>query len=481
MRAYISLNNIISSALAIWLFLLPWQTRHIYQPAFLNGGYYEYGTLSFYATELLGWGIVLLFAGQIIICNFQFSIFKQWKNSKLFKKIFLGILISVSILVFFITNSTNPEVSFQYVIRLLQALCMGVIIICHPEWSRSAMRDPLNSRINAKTRGSIIPRDDNGTANYKLQITNYLAALWLGGITQALLAIYQFFTQHISANKWLGLAVHNPSDLGAFVVEHSDERWLRAYGAFGSPNSLGIYLAVVLVIGLIWYLSLAEKKAKLLVNVGQLVILSGLLVSFSRGAWLAASAGLLSIFLILLLNKKIFSEPSSNFHSISKVLVPFVSYSLLTLSFLILFSPLIITRFNTANRLEQRSVSERQTQWHEAMPLLKLNWLLGVGPGAYTAALARVYPGRPAFAYQPIHNIYALALVEWGSLISVIFFAASAWVLKCLIKTTPMAAGVVATLLVAGLFDHWLVSLYTGLIVWIVALTLSRGLGEKKL
>ena len=78
------------------------------------------------------------------------------------------------------------------------------------------------------------------------QTKKLITALWLSGLAQGLLAIWQFLSQGVLASKWLGLAAHLASDQGSFVVEFGGERWLRAYGSFGSPNSLGIYLAVIL-------------------------------------------------------------------------------------------------------------------------------------------------------------------------------------------------------------------------------------------
>ena len=54
------LEKIIYYLLLIFLFLLPWQTRFVYQPAFLNGGFWEYGSLTWYATEVLLWVIIVL-------------------------------------------------------------------------------------------------------------------------------------------------------------------------------------------------------------------------------------------------------------------------------------------------------------------------------------------------------------------------------------------------------------------------------------
>src|SRR3989344_9423215 len=79
------LKTVINYLLLLFLFLLPWQTRWIYQPAMLNGGFWEYGTQSFYGTEILLWLIVILFLidrfrhkefWQTILNRFVFSRFR---------------------------------------------------------------------------------------------------------------------------------------------------------------------------------------------------------------------------------------------------------------------------------------------------------------------------------------------------------------------------------------------------------------------
>src|SRR3989339_1154122 len=57
-----SLNKTINYLLLLFLFLLPWQSRIVYERGYLNGGYWEYGSLSLFATEILLWLIVVLFA-----------------------------------------------------------------------------------------------------------------------------------------------------------------------------------------------------------------------------------------------------------------------------------------------------------------------------------------------------------------------------------------------------------------------------------
>ena len=60
------LRQAIKTLLYFFIFLLPWQTRWIYDPGELNAGFWEYGTKSLYITEIL-LGIIIVLALVYII------------------------------------------------------------------------------------------------------------------------------------------------------------------------------------------------------------------------------------------------------------------------------------------------------------------------------------------------------------------------------------------------------------------------------
>lgn len=405
------------------LFLLPWQTRYILQYGKLGGGPWEYGTFSIYGVEILVWIIILLFFIR------QIREKKWWPNFLLQKKDMVLPIIFLLLMGLSLAVSENFWVSYQYVFRWLGAMSFAIIL-------------------------------GSGIEGYKRN----LAALWLGGVPQGLLAVYQFLTQHIFANKWLGMAAQEAMQGGASVVEFGDERWLRAYGSFGSPNSLAIYLAVLLVLGFIIYFKTEHPVLKIFITVGQLVITSGLLLSFSRGAWVAATVGMVVLFFVIFFAKKdwrVFFIRQSIFVAV------------LTGFWVGVFYPVFNARFNTQNRLEARSISERQGQYIESLYFIKQSPLFGAGPGVYTFILARKYPELQFWQLQPVHNIYILSIVEFG-----IFFTVSLGLIvlnqiRRVIKNNLIFLPILGTILTAGLFDHWLFSMFSGLLLWWVIWTLS--------
>jgi O-antigen ligase len=448
----------------IFLFLLPWQTRWIYQWGEISGGYFEYGTLSFYGTEILLWLIVLLSIffkpiflrkpclsagrgwGEVLSKKFWKEFFKKdkttSKKSNIFLLIYIVILILFGVILF---NSLNFDISLQWFTRFLGVLCLGVVILAGTE-----------SEPNEETKQS-------------RGIENYLLALWLGAVVQGLIALVQFFVQSIPANKWLGWAYQAGFVGGSSVIEFGGGRFLRAYGSFGSPNSLGIYLAVCLILGLILYLKVNNQKKistsyYSLFIAGQLLILAGLILSFSRSAWLASLISLFFLFFIIL---KFYNLDFKFF--IKQLLY----YFLLSCLFLFLLWPLFTARFNLDNRLELRSVLERKSQYHESLEIIANNFWWGVGPGNYTLALHEKYPDRLSWEYQPVHNIYLLSLAELGIILSTVFYILVFWLLVKIWKCHKLFFPAVLILLIVGMFDHWLFSMYTGVILFGIVLLLA--------
>ncbi len=412
----IKFSEIKNWLLLLFLFVLPWQTRWIYQTAYVGKDFWEYGSLSLYGTELLLGIVILLFLIEKIHNNFS-NLFIKNLNKKRLIKILLSFF---GILLLYLLTSTNRAITWQYLNWLIYGFCLIFII-----WQ---------SRLSFK---------------------KFSLAVWGGGVLQAVLGIWQFFLQYIPANKWLGMAVQDPYQLGVAVVEVGDERWLRAYGAFGWPNSLGIYLAVVFILGVILICRNENSKIKTLLLVGQTMILLGLFFSFARGAWLALIVGLL----VLIIKKntgKLFWQQIG-------------VYALIILILLVIFKPLIFSRFDINNRLEKMSLSQRANQLTEFRQVFSKNYLIGVGPGNYTVVLHGLYPKYSAGDLKPVHNIFLLFLAEWG-LVGMIFCSLIIFYNK---KMSHWSFPPLTVLLVAGLFDHWSVSLFTGLIFFCLVVGLS--------
>lgn len=423
-------ENIFIIFLAALIWLLPWQTRYFIVPGIINHAYFEYRTISLYATELLAWVIIV---GVGVNSRAQIRIFlRNLSRRHFFYFGILGIVISIAIVF-----SVVSWLSVYTVYRWILAVCLAGIV-------------------------------GKQLAENRLIL---LSALWAGGVVQALLALYQFFSQTIPGSKWLGMAVQLPQTLGVSVVENSAGRWVRAYGSFGWPTSLGIYLALTLIVGALLTIMLSSRRARLALFAGELIMAAGLFVTFARGAWIATVIGL-AVLTSGALWKYRTTKTLEDKRSAQILVMLCTSLVVVIGVYGYLMRPLLSSRLASVGALETRSITERVSQYRDAAALIKRHPFFGTGPGAYTSALASEFPDRDIYELQPVHNMFVLLIAEIGIPGSFLIFGLLGYVFwrarQNYMLLTPLAA-----LMIAGLFDHWLLSLWGGLLTLAMASALS--------
>ena len=147
--------------------------------------------------------------------------------------------------------------------------------------------------------------------------------------------------------------------------------------------------------------------------------------------------------------------------------------SLLLFSFILSnsFGALVAARFDFGNRLEQKSLSERETQVYEVKDIINDNFWLGVGLGNYSLALSEVYPDQPAYRYQPIHNSPLLIWAETGIIGLVFFVLFFIYLAGTAIRqkdSLKLAIWVMVFMMLMA--EHWPVSLHFG---WLMLALIS--------
>lgn len=81
----------------------------------------------------------------------------------------------------------------------------------------------------------------------------------------------------------------------------------------------------------------------------------------------------------------------------------------------VIYQDPLSSRLESQTRLEVKSNYERIVYFTQAKQLVEQNWYKGVGLGNYTLALYDHLPEkREAWFYQPVHNVYFLICVELG-------------------------------------------------------------------
>ena len=405
-----------------FIFLLPWQTKLILRPAADN-----FAEISLYATHLLL---------AIILILFFIYKFREKKNTEKISPLW-GALVGLELLILtsFFFAADQVLAFYHYVLFVVG---VGLFYLVREETKEGFYKE-------------------NRFDKFKI-IYSFLAGIFL----QAILGIYQFLTQQTFACKYFGLAPHDAGTLGTAVIETASGRWLRAYGGFDHPNIFGGVLAIALIFTA--YLLARKKMIRSGQEVGESIFLFifyftaliALFFTFSRAAWLAYGFGLLVLFIALIIKK--------DYWILGRFLALFFFSAIMLAIVACPYQDLLQVRIDGTARLEQKSLNERWEGLGQAKDLIKHNLLFGVGTGNYTVALERQDQAKkPAYDYQPVHNVFLLLWTESGLFALVFFFAFLFFLIKEN-RRAVFSGAIFTALIILMLFDHWLLSLPFGIL-----------------
>lgn len=422
-----NLTKIINYLLIIFLFSLPWQTRYILLAGSLKGEYWEYSTLALYASDAL---LILIFILAII-------------NNYLNK---IKIKLSTSTIWLLILSSGLLLVNLYFSLN-------KIVTLWHIGWLVLAIGSFI-----------ILQKSD-------LQKSSAIIAFITGAALSALLGLWQFISQSSFASTILGLAKHNPNQLGVSVIEAIApdgivERWLRAYGSLDHPNMLGGLMFAGLIFSLFFIANNNYKNKKnIFIYASLIALIGGLITSFSRAGMLAIFVSVVIFMFHSLRQKQIKSKEVWLFFIIN-----FFMIILLAIPYYYLFVP----RFYANSRLEIISTEERFAGYKESWSIIKIHPIVGSGLGTFGLALEKVDPKQEIWQYLPVHNIFVLIFTETGLAGLVLLISAIYLLFK---KTTTnnriLVISVLCGLFILGLLDHWLISLHFGLLMSAVVLGLA--------
>jgi len=231
------------------------------------------------------------------------------------------------------------------------------------------------------------------------------------------------------------------------------------------------FLAGWLVVGVLFLLYLAllaqTTSQRLFVLASLVAIVPAIFFTFGRSAWIAL------LLTLILLGFWLTRQPERQWRG------PFWQIIfLITLMTAILglnLSGPFVTRLQGIEPLEVNSIQLRFTFTEQAWQLIKHHPLGGVGIGNYTLGVQQeINSTWPGYYYQPVHNIFLLALAELGLLGAVIFFSLLGmllWTASRSLRTLEQAVvllGLVAPLTLSP-FDHYFWTLEFGvLFFWLL-------------
>lgn len=289
---------------------------------------------------------------------------------------------------------------------------------------------------------------------------------------QLLIGFVQFLFQRDLGLAILGESRIGPDILNVAKLNLAGEKIVRAYGTLAHANIFGgvVFVAMGLSIqGL--------NKQLLPIKLAWIFFLAiGLLISFSRSAWLA-----LIVYLLV-----IAAQQSVKIHWKKFVL------ALVSMIF-------VLVVFNLHQLLLNRIIDFSWQAWEErglfsetALSILRDNWW-GIGAQNFVLEMPKyALHSLSPWLYQPVHNVFLLALVEFGiqgllallifliSIVAVLFEA-----MRRLLKNERYFwsnyFALLAGLLLLGSFDHYLLTSFQGmvLVALVMALLLRDALDRR--
>lgn len=427
--------------LVAFLLLLPWQTRYIFGDVLVGGEVSEYGRMSLYVFDVV---LVLFLAASAHVFSREYWM-RLWSDK--IKRVSMMSIAAIVLLSFIsVIWSVEPYVALAASLHLLGAGALFYVLL----------------------------------ADKSISINLILGGLVVGMIVPSILGWVQTAMQSVGASSILGIAAQDPAALGTAVIETAEGRWLRAYGTFPHPNIFGGFLAIGLVAMLGLLARVKEKKSELVVWFAGAVMAGGLVMSASRTAWLAALLGLVVFwFGHRYLKHKDYLKRTRGALLLSLTVALIVAISLM---------PMLSTRFDQSNRLENISSSERTEQWSEAGKMVVASpsvFLLGSGVHNYTFALASMKPLQRVWAYQPVHDVPMLVFAELGLVglvLLLVFVVSTDWYAHKNWKKSDalIALSLGTTVLVLSLLDHYLWTQASGVYLLAIFFALNIRLGTCK-
>lgn len=324
-----------------------------------------------------------------------------------------------------------------------------------------------------------------------------LLALAAAAVVEAVIGLAQFRLQGSVGLSWLGEPTLIASGGATSTIALMGGRILRVYGTFPHPNIYGAFLLIGILSLAYWYYWCGERLKddlfkhprswwtlprtlqtlnqylthryffwRLAIAAALFITGAGLALSFSRSAWIAGLCGLVVFAALLVVRKK-------DLGGALRLILMLVTC---TVAIYLLFAPLIAPR--STLRLTDKAVSERLSYDRLGFELMQEE-LGGVGLGnqvLYGVDTHRYqrYGFMHVWSWEPIHNLYLLVIAETGWLGLLSFLAFLGMVTWHLLRANAdteqlFMAAAVATILILGLFDHFLWTLQPGrLMLWLV-------------
>ena len=241
------------------------------------------------------------------------------------------------------------------------------------------------------------------------QIISFALIFFAAGISGY--AVYQFLTH--SNHVW------------NFISPYTG----RGSGTYISPNNFAGFLELLLPLAVAYALvGRVKPLVRALLIYAVVGIMAGLAVTFSRGGWVAAATGFLTLLLILSCHRN---------HRLPALglLIVFVAGATVFATKYLATAPSYAQRINSPEKFTQVDWGVRRDMWGAAIHMWQDHFWWGVGPGLYDYRFREYRPESMQMRPGRVHNDYLNLVADWGTVGGMMVLAGMALFGVGLIKT----------------------------------------------
>ncbi len=185
------------------------------------------------------------------------------------------------------------------------------------------------------------------------------------------------------------------------------------HGAFGNKNHLAGYLLLLLPLTLAGLLSSQRRRASMAFGAALVVMASGLLLSQSRGAWLALAPGV-AVVVLMLPRWRGWWGRLAVAGTLTLALSLLLNQAALQTTVSAGAAAMQDVAAATAGQSPEGTLGPRLDYWHGALAIAGEHPLLGTGPGTFASAFP-AYQKNPLYYSKYAHQLLLQILAETGA------------------------------------------------------------------
>jgi hypothetical protein len=286
--------------------------------------------------------------------------------------------------------------------------------------------------------------------DFKKNLKTISFLIFFSILIQLVIGFLQFKTGHSLGLHFLGESNLVKGMLGSSFIDLNGILFLRAYGTFPHPNILAAFSLFAVFFSIA---NLKKDRINILTSILATILI---FLTFSRIA-IVLTVFLWFGFLVFKIKEKGKKTTKKKRNT------------------LLFYSPLFFTRFTNLFLEKDSSFSDRLELMKTAKEIFQNHPYFGIGAGrfVYGLDLYPVYTRGGFLLLQPVHNIFALILSEYGFVFGIpVLFLILFLLFKNFLKLNFFFKYLVFSVFVLSFFDHFFLTLPQGLLAFLFLLTL---------